>query len=602
MCGISGIVNISGNPVDIGVIERMTTLVAHRGPDDSGIYCDKNLALGHRRLSIIDLSAASAQPMKYQDKYVIVYNGEIYNYIEIRTELQSHGYHFKTSGDTEVLLAAYDMWGDQCVSRFNGMWSFCIYDIAANKLFCSRDRFGVKPFYYVLNADSFRFGSEIKQVLDPDVQQVVNMKVLANYLVMGLEEYDEQTFFNGILRLKPGHNLYFDIGNSQVTTKAYYEINCDDTVAELSLEESTKLFLSELKRSVTYRLRSDVKVGTCLSGGLDSSMIAALASDLYHQSSSSKFTAITATSIDSANDESLYAQAVVKNSNIDWHTTTPSTADFLNSIDEVIKLQEEPFGSPSVFMQYFVMKKAKESGCPVLLDGQGGDETLLGYQRYYPSYLLSLRGFKKLSGLMSSAANSGMSFGQLVKGYFYFTNGRLRLNRQKMRLGFLKSEFTDLVDEKLVYSIASTYSHIRNLQKLELSSTQLPHLLRYEDKNSMHFSIETRLPFLDYKLVELSLSLNNSYKIRDGYSKYILRKASEGYLPKDISWRKNKIGFEAPSSKWLKDDAFMYEAIKKSAILTSVLSELPDLTDDKIILWRLYNIAKWEEVFNVGKS
>ncbi|MBL0343205.1 MAG: asparagine synthase (glutamine-hydrolyzing) [Bacteroidetes bacterium] len=600
MCGIAGIINLSGETVNRVDIEKMTSLVQHRGPDGSGIYCENNIALGHRRLSIIDLSEAGAQPMKYNSKYVIVFNGEIYNYIEIRTELQKKGYVFNTSSDTEVILAAYDFWKYDCVKQFNGMWSFCIYDRTLNTLFCSRDRFGVKPFYYSLDAATFVFGSEIRQLLGIGLPAFANRNVLANYLVLGLEEYNEETFFQNIVRLPPAHNLICNLSDGSVQIEKYYTIQTNPAIAALSLEDSTDLFLNELIRSVNYRLRSDVKVGTCLSGGLDSSMIAALASLSYSENARKQFTAITASSIDKLNDETDYAKMVVEKSKLDWITTTPLQSDFLSSIDEVVRTQEEPFGSPSVFMQYFVMKKAHDAGCPVLLDGQGGDETLLGYQRYYPSYIMSLKGIQKWTGLLQSAKNSGLSSLQLLKNYFYFTNSTVRIKRQENRSSFMNNEFVQRIDHNLVKSMADSYRNIKEMQLLEITTTQLPHLLRYEDKNSMHFSIETRLPFLDYKMVELSISLNDNFKIKDGYSKYILRNASKDKLPDAIAWRKNKIGFEAPTSIWMKEHQFMYDAIYKSKILSSIIKQQPIRSLDTVLLWRLFNVAKWEEVFNVS--
>ncbi len=600
MCGIAGIINLNGDSVLRDHIEHMTLQVRHRGPDGSGIFCEGNVALGHRRLSVIDLSEAAAQPMKYVDKYVIVFNGEIYNYIELKEILIKKGYHFVTTSDTEVILAAYDFWKENCVNHFNGMWSFCIYDLSEKQLFCSRDRFGIKPFYYSTSNNIFQFGSEIRQLLGGGIKAEANRTVLANYLVLGLEEFGEETFFKNILRLLPGHNLFCDLKSGTISIKKYYEIAINPEINKLNITESTRLFKEEFNRSVSYRLRSDIKVGTCLSGGLDSSFIAAVASGMYKQHTGKPFTAITASSKDAANDEHSYAQKVVEKSGLDWVIVSPSTKEFRDSINEVIETQEEPFGSPSVFMQYFVMKKAKEVNCPVLLDGQGGDETLLGYQRYYPSYLSSLKGFNKVTGFLNSTANTGISSVSMLMNYFYFTNAGIRIKRQKRRSRFMKSEFIELIDHNLVRAMAHSYKNIKEMQVLELTRTQLPHLLRYEDKNSMHFSIETRLPFLDYRLVELSLSLNDSFKIKDGYSKYILRKATEGILPKEISWRKNKIGFEAPTSVWMSENKYMYDAIQSSVLLQEILDEIPIDALDDIMLWRLFNVAKWEEVFNVS--
>jgi len=602
MCGIAGIVRKYGEVAERPMIEAMTSAVAHRGPDGSGIFIDKNLALGHRRLSIIDLSENSAQPMFFGDKYVIVFNGEIYNYVELRNELKILGYTFKTTGDTEVILAAYDFWKENCVTHFNGMWAFCIYDKTADKLFCSRDRFGVKPFYYSTYDGFFKFGSEIRQLFSAGLPRIVNKKVLSDYLVLGLEEYNEETFFQHILKLNPGHNMFVDLKSGAISIAKYYTIKIDSAISSLSLEDASDLYLKELTRSVSYRLRSDVKVGTCLSGGLDSSAVAALASELYHQNSTGRFTAITAASVDPTNDEKHFAAQVVKQFDLSWATTTPTKDDFINSMDEVILTQEEPFGSPSIFMQYFVMQKAQEAGCPVLLDGQGGDESLIGYQRYYPSYINSLPISERLGGIFKSSANSGLTAVHLMKSYLYFTNAEVRIRRQLNRTNFLNSSFSSLINRDLVRSMAESYKDIRELQKIEITATQLPHLLKYEDKNSMHFSIETRLPFLDYRLLETSLSLNNHFKVRDGFTKYILRHATKHILPSSIGWRKNKIGFEAPSAVWLSDSEAMMKTIRSSSILNSISGKIPDLSNDRILLWKMYNVAKWEELFDVREN
>ncbi len=599
MCGISGIVGKMQTSVNRELLHAMNDAVAHRGPDGAGLFCENEVGLGHRRLSIIDLSDASSQPMFLNDRYVMVYNGEIYNYLEIKEELVAAGYTFKTSGDSEVLLVAYHHWGADCLQRFNGMWSFAIYDREKRIVFCARDRFGVKPFYYTEHYGSFYFGSEIKQLLAAGIKPVADKEIVTDYLVLGLEEYDHRTFFNNIYRLLPGHKLIIDLNSGKRTIEKYYHLKISNQASGWDMETAASEYFSELQRSVKYRLRSDVRVGTCLSGGLDSSVIAALAARNYKHHSGESFHAITASSVDQQNDEVVYAKQVADASGLNWHITKPSSGDFMDSIDEVVKVQEEPFGSPSIFMQYFVMKEARRQGCPVLLDGQGGDETLLGYQRYYPAYLKSLSPVKKIQGLFNSSENSGLSIGRLLQSYFYFTNAGLRIRRQEQRSGFLKSECFDMMNRGLIKEIAEASGSITDLQILEITKSQLPHLLRYEDKNSMRFSIETRLPFLDYKLVEMALSINNEYKIRNGFSKYILRTGAKGVVPDSILWRKNKIGFEAPSKVWLSNNGFMFEAIRKSELLNSMMKNMPDNSIDQTLLWRLYNLAKWEEVFDV---
>jgi asparagine synthase (glutamine-hydrolysing) len=599
MCGISGIIVSAGNQVAKHQIEKITDIISHRGPDGFGYFLENNLAFGHRRLAIIDLSENGHQPMHFGEKYVITFNGEIYNYIEVREELLTLGYAFKSKSDTEVILAAYDQWGDQCVNKFNGMWAFAIYDRTSQTVFCSRDRFGVKPFYYTQASRQFVFGSEIKQLLELKEKRAVNKQILIDYLVLGMEDHSEQTFFEGIYKLLPAHNLLYDLQTNTYQIQRYYSIAIDHAIRNMDEKSSIELYRKEFQRSIVYRLRSDVKVATCLSGGLDSSSIATLASDLYKTSSGNRFSAVTAKSIDKETDEAQYARIVVDKSDLDWHLVEPGTDDFFAIIDEVIRVQEEPFGGPSIMMQYFVFKKAKEIKSTVMLDGQGGDETLLGYERYYPAYLLSLPWHKRIIEFIESSNNSRLSKQELLKYYLYFTNYRIRLKRQLKRSSFVKKEFLSLVDRNLVKTMASTYSNITDMQLLEITKTQLPHLLRYEDKNSMRHSIESRLPFLDYILVELSLSINNEFKIHKGWTKYILRKALENTLSKEITWRKNKIGFEAPWRTWLNDKEFFVQQLHKSKIISTISDREFTVTDDVVLLWRLYNIARWEELYKV---
>ena len=599
MCGIAGIINLFKSPVNEYLIAEMIDLINHRGPDGYGYYFHENIAFGHKRLSIIDLTDGGSQPMFYQNKYVIIYNGEIYNYLEIREELKTLGYQFGSNSDTEVILAAYDKWGKDCVNKFNGMWAFAIHDKVRNLIFCSRDRFGVKPFYYHQGSALFCFGSEIKQLTGFLSKRIVNKKILMDYLVLSIEDHNEETFFEGIYKLQPAHNLFFDLNTNAISLERYYSIKIDKKYSQLEEKEAIKLYKQELERSIQYRLRSDVKVATCLSGGVDSSSIASVAAILYKNASGNNFSAITAKSTDINTDETNYAQMVADKSELDWHVVEPTTKDFLNVVDKVIRTQEEPFGSPSIIMQYFVFEKAKEIKCPVMLDGQGGDETLLGYERYYPAYLLSLSWYKRILEFINSSKNSKLSKKDLFLYFLYFTNADIRLKRQLIKNQYIKSKYLSLIDKDLVRKMADSYSDISKLQLLELSQTQLPHLLKYEDKNSMQHSIETRLPFLDYKLLELSISINNNLKIKKGWTKYILRRSTEEKLPKEVIWRKNKFGFEAPSKEWLKNKDIFNMQIKKSKILKEIFLKEFNGTNDVNLLWKLYNIARWEEIYEV---
>ena len=596
MCGISGIINKNNKSVEELLILQMTDIIAHRGPDSSGSYLYKNIAFGHRRLSILDLSSSGHQPMKYLDDLVITYNGEIYNFIEIREELIQKGYIFDSNSDTEVILKAYHCWGKTCVNYFNGMWSFSILDIKQKIVFCSRDRFGVKPFYYIENNDLFSFGSEISQLLPFLPNRILNKKVALDYLISGIEECSNETFFKDIYLLKGGHNLVFDLKTNSYEIERYYNLKLSD-----QKNTSVDDYIQELKRSITLRLRSDVKVGTCLSGGIDSSTISSFASKIY-QNSNEKFMAIHAKSSEYKTDESEFAKIVSKIANINLNFVEPSYSDFKSNILSIIKIQQEPFGSLSIIMQYFVFKKAKELGCIVMLDGQGGDETLLGYERYYPAIVKSKKGIAKLKALLQSSKNSRLSLIDTIKYQYYFSNYKLRLKRLKYKNSFYKSEIINEYESEELRIISESYNDISILQKNEIVSSQLPHLLKYEDRNSMANSIESRLPFLDYKLVELSLNTNNSLKIKDGWTKFILRKAAETILPKEIVWRKTKLGFNAPEKTWTKEfENEMIKEIQQSEILNNFIDfkKLYFKNLDLRTKWRLYNFSAWEKEFKV---
>lgn len=599
MCGISGIINLKLKDVDKKDINEINDLISHRGPDSEGFYFEKNFAFGHRRLSILDLSKDGHQPMHYKNRYTITYNGEIYNYLEIKSQLIELGYSFDSQTDTEVILASYDKWGEKCVDNFNGMWSFAIYDAIEEIIFCSRDRFGIKPFYYTEIDDKFIFGSEIKQLIHFQKERFVNKKLLIDYLVNNMEEHTNKTFFEGINKLEQSHNLTFNLKTSNYKIKRYYELTQKN-------ETSNQEYQSELEKAIKLRLRSDVKVGTCLSGGLDSSTVAAIASKL--NTSNEKFNAIHAKSQDKICDESNYAKTAAEHSNINLTIIEPNSETFIKSINDVIETQEEPFGGPSIFMQYFVMQEAKKNGLKVMLDGQGGDETLLGYNRHYPSVLYStatkeglIKGYKAFRA--SSKQNTNLGFKNSLKYTLgtFLPVARLKLNIRAAN--FVKKEHLKYNDFSYLKEFAKASKHVFEMQKIELMKTSLPVLLKYEDKNSMRNSIEARVPFIDYKVVEHALNLPNQSKIKDGWSKFVLRDLAKNYLPKNIVWRKNKFGFESPDKSWLSSyEKEMYKAVEMSIILNFVCKERfheKYMTLPLRKQWQLYNIAKWEEIFNV---
>lgn len=379
MCGISVIIGEFNSIICQVDIKVMTDKIIHRGPDAEGYYFFENIAFGHRRLSIIDLSDAGSQPMEYKKNYVITYNGEIYNYVELRDELKDLGYTFESYSDTEVIFAAYCEWGHNCLNKFNGMFAFALLDKIKKNVFLARDRFGVKPLYYSQNSGKFVCGSELKQLIK-EKNNKVNIDILTEYMLTNVDNHTKDTYFDGIYSLMPGHFMVFDINTTFFRIEKWYFLHKMEM--NENIKEASRLFKKLFDSSIGLRLRSDVKVATCLSGGLDSSSMAAIASKLYFDASNERFTAIHVKSVERESDESHYAKIVAETMNLELHIVTPSTQEFIDLIDEVVYTQEEPFPDTSIFMSYFLCKKAKEIGVKVLLNGQGGDEVLLGYERY----------------------------------------------------------------------------------------------------------------------------------------------------------------------------------------------------------------------------
>ncbi|MCC8952060.1 asparagine synthase (glutamine-hydrolyzing) [Bradyrhizobium sp. Pear77] len=507
MCGIFGLVAKNGL-VDAGQVDRLTDLVAHRGPDGRGVRINGRVGLGHRRLAIIDLTDDGAQPMR--DKLLpiwITYNGEIYNYLELRAELETLGYVFHTASDTEVLLAAYVHWGEKCLDRFNGMWSFAIHDERDDTLFCARDRFGVKPFYFADTTTQFAFGSEIRQLLPLIGRSIADDELVRDFLVCGLSDHTNRTFFRGIEKLPPGHKMRLDVTTGHIAIECYYSLAPRSAVPG---DADVPRALAELLDDATrLRLRSDVRVGTCLSGGLDSSSVATLAARRYASTTNDRFFAITAVSEQAANNEEAYAADVVAKAELNWLRTKPGYEDFASTAEALLDVQEEPFGGPSIMMQYEVMKTARSNGVIVLLDGQGGDETLLGYHRYYAAWLRDQLQHSGVGGFFSAfraATHAGVSARRLLMYLFGASSAGLRAAFYRWQYSFLKSPELP----ECLRRFARKTEDAQDMQVLEITETNLPMLLRFEDKNSMRFGIETRLPFLDYRFVEFALSLRRA--------------------------------------------------------------------------------------------
>ncbi len=605
MCGIAGIINKNGAPVDRGLLERMTERARHRGPDGSGYYLSANLGFGHRRLAIIDLSEGGRQPMHSSDgRSTITFNGQIYNYLEIRQELQRRGYRFISSSDTEVILAAYAEWGDDCVREFNGMWAFAIHDRERQIVFCSRDRFGVKPFYFVDNEKHFGFASEIKQLLELIPTRRANRKAVASFLADSILDDSEDTFFEAVQKLLPGHQFTIDLRSGVLQQTCWYKPRGTD-LGDASPEELERQFAELLESAVTLRLRSDVPVGSCLSGGLDSSSIVSIATERHRQRTSRPFAGLTAISCDPANDESGYARTMVEHCGMQWLTFTPAMGDFSATMAEVAYSQDEPFAGPSPLMAYFVMRMARERGITVLLDGQGADETLLGYPYYFGFYfnaLLREQGpLTALAALQRSLHNNSRLSGRSAFKYmFSVAMPWIRHSKACWDTAFLRRA------PGMPETLRELGSHcdLASFQISEIMVRTLPALLRYEDRNSMAFGVETRLPFMDFRLVEFCVGLPLEYKIKDGWSKWILRKAMSPKVPAEVIWRKDKIGFEAPDSIWTSDRlSEVRQTVLRSPLVRAISNERKLKRSysslAQRVQWRLYSLAVWAEQFGI---
>lgn len=599
MCGIAGIIYKDQKQVKEEALKKMTDRMSHRGPDAEGFFIRDNVGFGHRRLSIIDTSESANQPFYFGDQYVLIFNGAIYNYIELREELEKKGYQFKTDSDTEVLIASYDCWKEDCVKKFNGMWAFAIFDVKSNKIFCSRDRFGIKPFYYFTDNNKFIFASEIKPILEIEKITQVNVQVLVQFIAVNLTEQTSETFFQGISKLPGSHNLVYDLVNHTYEIYRYYDIHFNEEISKLSLEDAARLFDKELERSIKMRLRCDVKIGSALSGGLDSSYMASKASKIYKEQKKEKFNVISVGSRDPKNDESYYSKLVSEHLDLNQDLIYPSQKEFRRKINDVIISQEEPFPGLSIYMQNFLMEETNKLNIKVLLDGQGADEILLGYSRYTAAYLRNHSFIKNLKFLLSVPGHYDISIYKGILYYLYFSVFFVRKLRILFRAKNIKSRYRKNIDFTLMKNLTNSYADIFKMQRIEIFWTQIPELLKFEEKNSMAFGVETRLPFLDYKFVETCLSINNNFKIYDKWSKYLLRKNMAGNLPDEVTWRKRKIGFDAPADKWWPYSEEILDKINRSEILQKLYSKKIKKIKNREMQWKLYNIAVWEEIFGM---
>jgi asparagine synthase (glutamine-hydrolysing) len=582
MCGIAGIISSDTLLVNRDNLKKMTDAVAHRGPDGEGYWISPShtVGLGHRRLSIIDLSESASQPMHYFDRYTIVYNGEIYNYIELKILLQKKGYHFKTKSDTEVILAAYDYWKEDCLEQFDGMFALAIFDRREQILFAARDRFGEKPFYYYKNDTGFFFASEMKALWAAGIKKVINEKMLLNYLTIGYVQNTlnkDETFFENIFSLRPSNYLKLSVTNNHFVIKPYWHLDKENTIA-ISSTDAIEKFTSLFALSVKKRLRSDVVIGTSLSGGMDSSTIIATIDELYNIGHADyKPATFSAVFPGFKNDESSFIQSVVSKFHVQNFSTQPMADGLIKDFEKLCYHQEEPFPSSSIYAQYKVFELAKQHNVKVLLDGQGADETLAGYNKYihwYLQQLISGAHFITATRERKALKNNNFPFEWGVKNYiatYLPPHTAIRLERKEynriVRHRDINPEFITSLRgrewegiRKVIINKLNDILHFNTMQY------GLEELLRFADRNSMAHGREVRLPFLNHDLVQFIFSLPAHFKIHDGWIKWLLRKTMENKLPDKIVWRTDKVGYEPPQEQWMQDTTlqeYIQEAKRK---------------------------------------
>ena len=643
MCAVAGI--LSATPIDAARIFDMTLIQLHRGPDGSGHVLFRGdhisavvetpdqlesastiaqVALGHRRLAILDRSPAARQPMSYaNNRYWLTYNGEIYNYLELRDELRELGHSFRTSSDSEVVLAAFAAWGTGCFARFNGMWGMAIWDTDKRTLTLARDRFGEKPVYYSTVNDRLIFASEIKALFASGlIRPELNRAAARDFFQYETLNHTNDSFFVNVQSLPAGSFAVVKLEDpTRLVALPYWQLEAVDS--RLSFQDASARFRALFESSVALRMRSDVAVGSCLSGGLDSSAIACQMSQFE---SSSPINTFTSGSSDPRFDETRWAKIVSDALGTRAHHTTLCQQTLLDDLESLLWHQEEPFNSVGTFAQWQVMRCARQAGVPVLLDGQGADEIMMGYKKFYLWHLRSLAA----RGQWISAANEAVALAlRGDRGVLRWREG-IRYWPELLRpKGHLLSDYMignhllggDLLGGDLPRdasaSAGSFHRSSANVSLLQrqmddLSRFSLPVLLRHEDRNSMAWSVESRVPFLDHRLVEFLLGLPVEFNLRSGQTKALLRHAFAGALPEAVLNRRDKMGYATPQSVWMQGPlgVRMLEELNESKLASSMLdvrafttrwhaASAPRRASMQASLFRAGIFAAWARRFSV---
>jgi asparagine synthase (glutamine-hydrolysing) len=642
MCGIGGVFHLSGKQVNTDLLLEMNQKIRHRGPDDEGILLinttsdrvvnasgpdtdpqllnqlappentiGANLGFAFRRLSILDLSPKGHQPMpSITGNCWIVFNGEIYNYLELRAELEALGYVFNSHTDTEVILNAYLAWGVDCQQRFMGMWSFAIWDSRKKRLFCSRDRFGIKPFYYYFDGETFLFGSEVKQFLVYPINKEINKEVIYKSLKIGAYLINSNnTFYNAIHILPHGHHLIVE--NGGVKIEPYYRLD-PSTFASFkgTFQEAVEIYRELFQNTIRLHMRSDVEVGITLSGGLDSTAILATAfglTDKTIKTFSSYFTHAP------KYDEREWINLMINNFRVNPLFYSASAEEFLQNYQEMTWHHDYPVYGSSPAVNYLLMKKIKKSGIGVVLCGQGNDEMAGGYKHAFYRFYAQLIKSGKWETFINefpvylSDKSLGGSFSKISKiiASFLLKESSIYKLDAYFQKNMLSSTFNDFKVFNNVEDLET--DKLSNFLYNNMMSTSVQTLLHFEDRNSMASSLEGRVPFLDHKLAEFLFSLPPEYKIHENKGKYIHRKAMQGIVPEGVITRKDKVGYLAPGEHyWMKNEMKEFvESILKSSdfknrdlynhrkIEKNYKNMLSGKTGDEQILWNVMSLEIW---------
>lgn len=605
MCGIAGYIGFNNEKL----LKKFSKELYHRGPDGEGFFFDDNIGLLNRRLAIIDIKGGD-QPIFNEDKnIVVVYNGEIYNFKEIRLELEKNGHQFSTDSDTEIIVHGYEQWGTDCFDKFNGMFAIALYDKKNKRTILARDHFGIKPLYYSIFDKKIIFSSEIKPIFYSGlIVKKPNDKVIYRYLKYRVHDDGRETFFKNIHRLLPGEMMIVEDGISKISkfTTLFNDLG-KDKITNLPDKEIVTRFKQELLDAINRRLISDVRVGSCLSGGLDSStVVCAINNFIYEQSKyvesvGKRQRTFSAVFPGGDNNEEKYIDEVLEfltNEKLISHKIYPATNKFLSDLHDFIRTQEEPTISTGPYAQYDVMREASKY-VKVVLDGQGSDEMMAGYLPYYFVYLKELKASKEYRKLFLELVSSKDVLIKYLK-IKYFGKKSIDINNlldEKFKIENAKEEFVVNND------------NLQDRLKNDILKNSLQSLLRYEDRNSMRFSIEGRVPFLDFNLLKLIFSLPADLIIRNGWNKYILREAVKGIVPEMIRLRRNKIGFTTPEKQWfmklspklmeiLKSKSFANRKyFKADEVVESFNQFIAGKNEDTMAYWRIINTELWLREF-----